>query len=269
MTLLLAPAADLYAQPITPTAARPYAGPRFPGGPDSLQVLLSRAIRFAASTATGRMLVQFELKDNGQPTNYSLIRPPMPLNKPLIEATAHALDYIEAHMPAWQPAPPVPPAPGARPDGPPKITLLLDFPQPDAPVMPYAYADENPVFATLDDVLRQQKSPFPYVKQLLADSAGLNKLRTTPEGLLGVLQMQVRYPVDALRANEQGTVYAYLEISPDGTIAQREVLGSAGRALDAEVRRVMASLPKATAPARLHGQPVRLYYVLPIRFVRV
>ncbi|MDQ2772926.1 MAG: hypothetical protein M3Y54_20775 [Bacteroidota bacterium] len=86
----------------TEPALAPYRGPRYPGGPDSLRALLGRAIRHAASPVVGRMLVQFELTADGQPTNLTLIRPPDPLSKPLVEATGRALDYIEAHMPAWQ-----------------------------------------------------------------------------------------------------------------------------------------------------------------------
>lgn len=262
LTLLLAPAAPLHAQAST---GQPYTGPRFPGGPDSLRALLSRASRHAASPVTGRMLVQFELKADGQPTNLTLIRPPAPLNKPLVEATARALDYIEAHMPAWQPALPTP---QSSPTKPVPITLLVDFPAPDAPVLPYAYAyaDESPVFGTLSDLLRQQRPLDTYVKKLLADPEQVAKLQTTPEGLIRVMQMLVRYPPEALRAREQGIVYAHVEIAENGTIVQREVLGSAGRALDAEVRRVLALLPNATSPARLHGQPMRLSCVVPMTF---
>ncbi|MDQ2772927.1 MAG: energy transducer TonB [Bacteroidota bacterium] len=119
----------------------------------------------------------------------------------------------------------------------------------------------------MGDVLRQQFKSERYVKQLLADSAKLTKLRTTPEGLRQVMQMLVRYPPEALRAQEQGIVYAHFEIAENGTIEQREILGSAGRALDAETRRVLALLPNATTPALVQGRPVRLSYVLPLKFV--
>ena len=45
-----------------------------------------------------------------------------------------------------------------------------------------------------------------------------------------------------------------------------QVLGTAGEVLDAEVLRVAAQLPTAVSPARLRGQPVRVYYIIPVSF---
>ncbi len=171
---------------------QPYAGPRYPGGPDSLRALVGRATRFAASPVRGRMLVQFELTPTGQPTSFTLIRSPAPLNKPLVEATARALDYIEAHMLAWQPAPLAPAAPNAGPPEPPQINLLIDFAAPDAPASPYVYADENPVFSTLDNLLRQQIGAFPGTKALLDDPAKMASFQSFPEGLSRALQLLAR-----------------------------------------------------------------------------
>ena len=40
----------------------------------------------------GRMLVQLELKSDGQPYSFTMVRPPEPLNQALVDATAKALD---------------------------------------------------------------------------------------------------------------------------------------------------------------------------------
>ena len=70
----------------------------------------------------------------------------------------------------------------------------------------------------------------------------------------------------ALRQLQQGVVYVYFEVAENGATEQTQVLGTAGEVLDAEVLRVAAQLPTAVSPARLRGQPVRVYYIIPVSF---
>ena len=253
-------APTLRAQTSTVSSLADYAGPRYPGGPDSLRALVGRSIRQAVPAPSGRMLVQFELMPDGRPTRYTLLRPPAPLNKPLVEATAKALDYLEAHMLAWQPAPP---DPDATTKEAPKVNLVIDFSTPPE-AQAYPYTEQNPVFATLLQQLpeRQQR----YLGTTLTDPIKRVRFQSSIRGLCFFAQMQVHYPVDALRSRQQGTVYSAFEISETGAIQHPEILGTAGRYLDAEVLRVLATLPAATAPAQLHGQPVRIRCVLPLNF---
>ena len=204
-------------------------------------------------------MVQFELKPNGQPHNFGRVHPPDPLNQPLIDATATALKYLEAHMPAWQPAPPDPDAKGKDP----KLGLALDFGTPAA-ARPYEYADQYPVFSTMGEVLRTQRSR--YADRLLADPAQLAQFQSSPHGLVTMIQLLVMYPPEALRSRQQGTVYAYFEVAENGAIEHSEILGTAGRTLDAEVLRALVKLPNATTSAQLQGRPVRVSYVVPVTF---
>lgn len=255
--LLSLSAAQLRAQV---PAAPAYAGPRYPGGPDSLRALVGRSIRQAAPAPTGRMLVQFELKPDGRPDHFSLVRPPDPLSKPLVDATAKALDYLEAHMMAWQPAPP---DPDITTKEAPKVNLVIDFGTPLA-AQPYCYADQNPVFGTLVQALPARMDARR--DKLLADPVRRDKFQSSLGGLVGFTQMQVMYSAEALRNRQQGTVYASFTVAENGSIEQLEILGTAGRALDAEVRRALQQLPAATVPAQFQGKPVRVGYVMPIAF---
>lgn len=258
IVVLGAVAATASGQATAPSAD--YAGPRFPGGPDSLRALVYRSTRLTTPGPAGRMLVQFELQPDGRPHRFSMVRPPDPLKKDLVNATATALNYLEAHMPAWQPGTPDPKAaPGAEP----KLSLLMDFAAAPA-AQPYAYADRNPDFANVVGLLRARH--IAYLDRLLNDPAQAAEFASSPWGLVTYIQMQVRYPPEALRARQQGQVYAYFEVAENGAIEHVEILGSAGRALDAEVLQVVQNLPAAASPAMLHGQPVRLYYALPIAF---
>lgn len=246
----------------SPTPAAVYAGPRFPGGPDSLRALVFRSISLTAPAPMGRVLVQFELKANGQPHNFGMLRPAAPVSKAFMKATATALNYLEARMPAWQPGPP---ASKASPDREPRISLLLELPSPSAS-QPYNYADQSPNFATVVDVTRAAYVKFKGRPMNDAELQASLAFGCSAEGLTRYIQQQVRYPSEALRNQQEGQVYAYFEVAENGAIEHPEILGTAGNALDAEVMRVVRNLPSATTPALLQGRPVRVYYSLPITF---
>jgi len=257
--VLLARLSPAQAQTIVPAA---YSGPRFPGGPDSLRAFVGRSTRQVMAAPAGRMLVQFELKPDGQPYNFTMVRPPEPLNRALVDATAKALDYLAARMPAWQPAPPDPDNPPSKKEAP-KVQLVIDFGAPAAS-QPYCYADQNPVFGTLVQALPTRQANRR--DKLLADPARLARFQSSLLGLVSFVQLQVMYPAEALRNRQQGTVYASFEVAETGTVEHVEILGTAGRALDAEVLRAVQQLPAATAPAQFRGRPVRVRYVLPVNF---
>lgn len=139
----------------------------------------------------------------------------------------------------------------------------MDFTTPAA-TQPYEYADQNPVFGTLLQPLSERQRS--YLADMLADPMKRAQYQSSARGLSAFCQMQVRYPPAALRAREQGTVYAAFEVAETGAIEHPEILESAGRNLDEEVMRVLSALPAATAPAQLHGQPVRVRYVVPLTF---
>ena len=249
---LLLAAAPIFAQ-TTPSVAV-YTGPRYPGGPDSLRALVGRSTRTTIPAPAGKMLVQFELQPDGKPYRFSLVTPPVPLNKPLLEAGARALPYLESNMAPWQP---IAPSATPLPEKYRKINLVFDFALPLA-TQPNYYADQNPVFPNLDIMAASQNKKPP---------------RGTTEGstknLIAGIQKHSRYPSVSLRENQQGTVYAYFEVAENGAIEHREVLGTEGTIgteLRSEVLRVMELLPAATTPATVIGRPVRVYYALPITF---
>ena len=256
---LLAPLA-LRAQTAVSSLAD-YTGPRYPGGPDSLRALVYRSTRQAGPAPAGHALVQFELLPDGQPTQYTLIIPPGRSTDPLAEAATNALRYLEVHMPAWQPGTSAAKVkPGDKFS---RINLVLDFAAPSA-TQAYAYAEQQPVFGTLAQLVPSRHGR--YMDEILGDPVKRAQFQSSAQGLVTFCQIQVRYPPEALRSGQQGTVYTSVEVGETGNIENPEILGSAGRSLDAEVLRVLATLPAATAPGQLHGHPVRVRYVLPITF---
>ncbi len=216
-----------------------YTGPRYPGGPDSLQAVLARQLRPASPALVGQVLLHLELDKAGAVQKAYLLTPPR-------ATPAAALAYnkevqtlarqLSQQLGPWQPGPGAPDQYKATLN---TLALPLTFgPAPAAPAL--LYSDENPTFP-----------------------AGRGDQHS---GVTGFLQKQIRYPVEDLRNQVQGIVYAYFEVSETGVVEQRRIVGTVSPTLDAEVLRVLQTLPDARTPPRLAGRPVRVAYVLPLNF---
>jgi TonB family protein len=232
------------AQTVPATA---YTGPRYPGGPDSLRAVMQRLERSASPALVGKLYVQLTLDATGTPTKTAILRPPSGApelalyRKP--EAQAFAKSLVQ-RLPNWQPA-----TPSADPAGTGPNTILLPFTFGPPVAEPLSYTDESPTL------------PGNYAAATTGGSSSSFAM-----GLLSALQRRLVYPAAALRSREQGTVYAYFEISETGAIEQQRIIGSAGPALDAEVLRLIQTIPSALTPPRYKGQPVRAAYTLPFTF---
>jgi len=75
----------------------------------------------------------------------------------------------------------------------------------------------------------------------------------------------IRYPPEALRNHIQGNGLLYFVVSEKGQMEQAEFIQSVHPSLDQEVLRAL-SAQKVVTPAQLQGQPVKVFYVLPLNF---
>lgn len=219
-------------------AATAYTGPRFPGGPDSLQATLARLLRPASPVLAGQLFLHLELAPNGAVQQATLLMPPRGTPAATLARSKEAqtlVSQVAQRLPAWQPGTGTPGQPKASVNF---MTLPLTF-GPATPPLALVYSDENPTFPAVGD---------------------------RRFGVMGFLQRQVRYPAEDLRNRVQGTVYAYFEVSETGAIEQRRIVGSVSPTLDAEVLRALQRLPNALTPPRQAGQPVRVGYVVPMNF---
>lgn len=238
--LLFAPAA--LAQAPAPTATAPaglnaYTGPRFPGGPDSLRATLRRAAAMAGPALKGQLFVRLELSQSGQPTRCTLLPPADQAATELArrKEVLALVQQLPAKLGQWQVGS------GADRTQPGNVIVLpLDF-SPQATPAPLPYSDDNPAFISLTD----------------KNTASLQRA-------VNFLQRQFRYPAEDLRNQVQGTVYGYFEVSETGAVENRRVVGSLTPSIDAELRRVLNSLPTALTPPRQQGRLVRVAYVLPV-----
>jgi TonB family protein len=81
------------------------------------------------------------------------------------------------------------------------------------------------------------------------------------------LAENINYPPDAKEKKQEGTVYVQFIIEQDGSISHaviiRGIMGA--KSLENEAVRVVTSMPKWT-PGKQDGKPVRVQYMLPIKF---
>ena len=83
--------------------------------------------------------------------------------------------------------------------------------------------------------------------------------------LLKFLSSHINYPPMAAENNVQGKVTVQFVVGKDGHVGEVKVVRSVDRELDNEAVRVCKLLPKFT-PGRQNGQPVSVWYTLPVQF---
>jgi periplasmic protein TonB len=75
----------------------------------------------------------------------------------------------------------------------------------------------------------------------------------------------IRYPQNAIDANTQGTVYVEFVVNRDGSICDVVAKNKPDAQLEKEAIRVVSIMPN-WQPGEQAGKPVRVRYVIPIRF---
>ena len=94
------------------------------------------------------------------------------------------------------------------------------------------------------------------------------QMPTFPGGdaaLMKYLAENIKYPVSAQKAKEQGRVVVQFIVEKDGTVTGVKTVRSVTPALDAEAVRGIKAMPKWT-PGKQGGQPVRVNYNVPVSF---
>ncbi|GAB6976061.1 M56 family metallopeptidase [Prevotella falsenii] len=79
------------------------------------------------------------------------------------------------------------------------------------------------------------------------------------------LAENLRYPTEAVKNNEQGTVVVKFIVSAEGEVVEPAIARSVSPALDKEALRVISAMPKWT-PGKMKGKPVAVYFQLPVSF---
>ena len=84
--------------------------------------------------------------------------------------------------------------------------------------------------------------------------------------LMKYLYTHVRYPQTAADNNIQGNVVVQFVVEKNGNVGEVKIARSVSFELDTEAKRVVKSLPKFKPGRNADGDPVRVWYTLPIGF---
>ena len=85
------------------------------------------------------------------------------------------------------------------------------------------------------------------------------------EKMMIFLRKKMTYPKAAVRERIEGTVYVAFVIDEEGRVNDVRTLRGISRECDAEAERVVRLMPN-WKPGKLHGKPVPVRFVLPIKF---
>ncbi len=83
--------------------------------------------------------------------------------------------------------------------------------------------------------------------------------------IVRAIQMNTRYPPQALRNQEQGRVFVSFVVSAAGTVENVRIVKGVSASLDAETLAAVRKL-RAFQPGRLDGEPVAVSFTLPITY---
>lgn len=128
----------------------------------------------------------------------------------------------------------------------------------------YGVDDASKSVVTKEVVIVEEK-PKAEVAYDLADVDVKPEYPGGEKAMYEFMSHNIHYPEDAHEDGIQGTVVVLFTISSDGTVTNAKAVRSPHSSLSNESVRMVMSMPKWT-PARHQGQPVAVYYTLPVRF---
>lgn len=116
-----------------------------------------------------------------------------------------------------------------------------------------------------DDYVVVEKGSDKHKEQVFSSVEQMPVFPGGDAALMEYLRSQIQYPPTAAKNNVQGRVIVQFVVDKTGQVGEVNVVRSVDKDLDGEAVRVCKSLPKFT-PGRQNGQPVNVWYTLPITF---
>lgn len=83
--------------------------------------------------------------------------------------------------------------------------------------------------------------------------------------MMRFIQAQIKYPEEARKANIEGTVILYFNVSESGKLTDIKVVRGIGHGCDEEAVRVVSIMPDWT-PGKHNNKNVPVNFTLPIKF---
>jgi len=113
------------------------------------------------------------------------------------------------------------------------------------------------------------ETPSPSASEEILNTVNVDSPPEFPggeEGRMRFLVNNLRYPEAARKAGIQGTVFAEFVVERDGSISNVRIVRDIGGGCGEEVLRVVKSMPN-WIPGKIDGKPVRVQFVMPMRFL--
>lgn len=133
-----------------------------------------------------------------------------------------------------------------------------DLNQQSTNTAPIETDDEIVVDDSQNQVIEQQAPVLTIVELMPAFNGG-------EEAMYQFLSENIKYPQVAKETGIQGTVIVKFVVEKDGSISDVQLLKTIGGGCDEEALRVVKAMPKWKV-GKQNGEPVRVYFTLPIRF---
>jgi periplasmic protein TonB len=86
------------------------------------------------------------------------------------------------------------------------------------------------------------------------------------DALYRFIYKNVKYPSEAIERGKSGTIHVKFVVDEKGKVCNLTTLNRVGYGIDEEALRVVGIIPNFKSPAKVNGQPVKVYYNIPIRF---
>jgi periplasmic protein TonB len=93
----------------------------------------------------------------------------------------------------------------------------------------------------------------------------VEQMPAPPFDIQKYLSQNIRYPAAAREDNIQGRVILKFVVDKDGSVTNIEIVRDIGGGCGKEAERVVRAMPK-WKPGKQNGQPVKVYYTLPVSF---
>jgi TonB family protein len=130
-------------------------------------------------------------------------------------------------------------------------------------------SDSNKAKTALEDVAPPPPPPPPPIDSIdVIESFHLKDKPEFPGGdemLIKYVVDNIVYPIEAKEKGIMGTVYVRFVVTKSGNVAYAKVLRKVNPLLEAEAIRVVSSMP-TWKPGMKDGQPVNVWFIIPVKF---
>ena len=125
--------------------------------------------------------------------------------------------------------------------------------------------DLNVVREHKEEIIVEEKKPVVAKEEVFTAVEQMPQFPGGESELLKYLGSHINYPPMAAENNIQGRVVVKFVVKKDGNVGEVIVLRGKDPDLDKEAVRVVKSLPKFI-PGKMNGQPVAVWYTVPVNF---